>query len=50
MLVIAVGFTFTSVAGSIGELPCFADTMTSVESARLCAYRADIIAPIDWSV
>src|SRR6266508_203648 len=46
MLLIAVGLTRTSVAGSIGELPCFAETMMTVDSSKPSSFSAETIAPL----
>ena len=47
MVLMTAGLTRTSVAGSTGELPCFAEMMINVESASPFACNADTIAPID---
>ena len=47
VLLMIAGLTRTNVAGSTGELPCFAEIMIIVESARPCASSADTMAPID---
>ena len=47
MALIVDGFTLLSVAGSMGEFPCFAEMMISVDSNKFCSRSADTIMPID---